>query len=246
MKGFSIHLPIAGRKNSFTKVALGMAFLVLLMAQPVFASNPNPGVFPPNSKPYGKTINEWTAEWWKYVLSFPADTNPLADATGAHCAQGQSGPVFFLVGTTGGPAVRNKCVVPAGKAILFPIINVISAVPEDSSNAQDLIDLVTWYEGQVDRTEARIDGVDLQDVLATYRFPSPIFSFDGATPGIFSPAYEGHRDIGFSDGWWVMLKPLTPGKHTIHFLGHQLVPDYGVDFTTEVSYRITVVKKGKR
>jgi hypothetical protein len=244
MKSFIFHLLPSGRKTNLIKVALILVLLLSFIAQPVFAENSNPRVFPPNSKPYGKTINAWTAEWWKYVLGFPADTNPLADTSGANCAAGQSGPVFFLVGTTGGAAVRDDCTVPVGKAILFPIINVVSAVPEDSTNAVDLISLVTWYFDHVDLVEATVDGVALDNLMSDYRFPSPIFSFDGATPGIFSPMYEGHRDIAFSDGWWVMLAPLPPGQHTIHFLGHQSVPEWGVDFTTEVTYHLTV-KQGK-
>ena len=241
MNGIQAQLTNSSRRTNFTKVALILA-LLLMTVQPAFAKEGNPGVFPPNSKPYGQTMNAWTAKWWQFVLSFPAPTNPLADATGANCTDGQSGPVFFLVGTTGGAAVRDDCVVPVGKAILFPIINVISAVPEDSTNADELISLVTWYFDHVDFVEATVDGVALQNLMEEYRFPSPIFSFDGATPGVFSPAYEGHREIAFSDGWWIMLPPLTPGEHTIHFKGHQSVPEWGIDFTTEVTYHLTVGK----
>lgn len=238
MKGSSIHLLHLSKAN-FSKVVLILAVL-LMMAQPVFAYNANPTVFPPGSRPYGKTINAWTVSWWKYVMAFPAPTNPLADASGANCAAGQSGQVFFLVGTTGGPAVRNDCVVPHGKSILFPIINVIAAVPDDAVDAAELVSLVTWYMSHTDAVTATVDGVELNHLRADYRFPSPIFSFDGATPGIFAPLYEGHRSIAFSDGWWVMLTPLTPGPHTIHFLGHLAVPEWGVDFTTEVTYHLTV------
>ncbi len=232
MKGFSIYR-LHLSKAKFFKVMLMLAVL-LMMAQPVFAFNANPTVFPPDSRPYGKTINQWTAAWWKYVLAFPAPTNPLADASGANCAVGQSGQVFFLVGTTGGPAVRDDCVVPPGKSILFPIINVIAAGPEDGATAADIVSLATEYMSQTDTVVATVDGVNLSHLLDDYRFPSPIFSFDGATPGIFAPYYEGYRATAFSDGWWVMLAPLSPGPHTIHFLGH--LPG----FTTEVTYHLVV------
>jgi len=231
-----------GKMVRFFKV-VAMIVMLSLMAQPALASEGNPRVAPPNSKPYGKTYNQWTAEWWKYVMGIPASTNPLADANGAHCGDGQSGPVFFLVGTTGGPAVRNDCVVPVGKSILFPIINVISAVPEDGRTADEIRSLATWYESHVDDVRATVDGVDLQNLLSDYRFPSPIFAFDGASPGIFNPSYEGHRDIAFSDGWWVMLKPLTPGPHKIHFYGHQSVPEWGLVFSIDVTYNLTVGKR---
>jgi len=218
------------------------ALLILATVGTSLAANANPNVAPLNSNPYGKSYGEWTAEWWKYVMAFPAPTNPLADPTGANCGDGQSGPVFFLVGTTGGPAVRNDCVVPVGKSIFFPIINVISAVPEDANNAEDLTSLVTWYFDHVDYVEATVDGVDLENLMDAYRFPSPIFSFYGASPGVFAPAYEGNRNVAFSDGWWIMLHPLPPGPHTIHFYGHQSVPEWGIEFSVEVTYNLTVVK----
>ncbi len=234
MKGFAIR-PFHAKKITWVTILLLLA-LLLMAAQPALAENANPTVFPPGSRPYGKTINQWTAAWWQYVMAFPAPTNPLADATGANCAAGQSGPVFFLVGTTGGPAVRDDCVVPLGKSILFPIINVVAAVPEDGATAADIINAATPYMSTTDKLEATVDGVELADLMEDYRFPSPIFSFDGADPGIFAPYYQGHRSIAFSDGWWVMLTPLKPGTHTIHFLGHLTA----VDFTTEVTYHLTV------
>ncbi len=62
----------------------------------------------------------------------------------------------------------------------------------------------------------------------------------GANHGIFAPYYEGNRKTAFSDGWWVMLVPLTLGPHTIHFLGNLKVPEWKVDFTTEVTYHLVV------
>jgi hypothetical protein len=224
------------------KKAFSLVLTVLLTFSVVgtaLAGGPNPGVYSKDSNVYGLTINQWTAVWWQYVMSFPASTNPLSNTTGADCADRQFGPVFFLVGTTGGLAVRDDCVVPANKSILFPIINVISAVPEDGSNASDLKAVVTAYMDTTDLVEASVDHVALKKLYKDYRFPSPIFSFYGATPGIFSPYYEGFRKIAFSDGWWVMLYPLSPGQHTIHFKGHLNSPIYG-EFTTEVTYNLTV------
>src|SRR6266576_1080075 len=83
-------------------------------------------IVPVNENAYGNTYGEWSAEWWQWLLSIPQATNPNLDTTGANCAQKQAGPVFFLAGTFGGSAVtRNKCTVPAGKALFFPILNTL-------------------------------------------------------------------------------------------------------------------------
>jgi hypothetical protein len=80
-------------------------------------------IFPPDSKPYGLTYEEWTAKWWQWAYSMPEEGNPMVDDTGEDCANNQAGPVWFLAGTGGG-AVTRECTIPSDKGILIPIINV--------------------------------------------------------------------------------------------------------------------------
>ena len=230
------------------KVVILIAMLSL-MAQPALAKDGKPHLWPPNSKPYGKTYNQWAANWWKYVLSFPGASSPLNDPTGVNCGDGQSGPVFFLVGTTGGPAVRDECVVPPGKSIFFPIIDFVCAVPEDGDTAQDIKDLCSYVTNYVDLVEVSIDGVPMPNLLAENRFPTSIFSFTGAIDNPFEfscsgrppgECYEGYHDFGFSDGYYVMLRPLPPGQHEITFEGHLYLPDWNWEFGDKIIYNITV------
>src|SRR5215831_19135202 len=79
------------------------------------ASNPNPGVLPVQSRPYGFTYGEWSARWWQWLFLLPLDNSPLFGT--ADCSVGQSGPVWFLGGS---PSPRPGCTVPAGKALFFP------------------------------------------------------------------------------------------------------------------------------
>src|SRR5579871_6045853 len=102
--------------------SLTASLLVMAPAATQAAANPNPGVLPPNSHAFGQTYGAWSAAWWQYVLAQPASSNPLLDPTGANCGVGQSGKVFFLVG---GVATRNDCIVPAGKALFFPLVNAV-------------------------------------------------------------------------------------------------------------------------
>ena len=73
---------------------------------------------------FDRSAGALSAAWWRFVMSKPVDANPLKDPTGARCAQGQSGPVFFLAGSsTRLFQVRDKCVVPAGNVLFFPVVN---------------------------------------------------------------------------------------------------------------------------
>src|SRR4051794_22907267 len=114
-------------------VALASLVPMLLVVAPGAAArastNLNPGVLPPVSTPYGLTYAQWSARWWQWAFSIPGPVNPLIDTTGAQCAQGQSGNVWFLAGLWVDPplvpntAVRT-CTVPSGKALFFPVANI--------------------------------------------------------------------------------------------------------------------------
>lgn len=222
-----------------------VAIFMALSLQTAFAENKNPKVLPPNSHPYGMTYGEWSAKWWQYVFSLPAGGHPLADQTGEQCSVGQLGPVFFLVGTTGGTVTRN-CTIPAGKAILIPIINSAFAVPDDAATVDEIKFACSSQTDavSVESLKVVVDGQELQD-LGDYRFTSPIFSFTGASPGIFSTPdkewYEGYRELAFADGYWIMVSPLPAGSHTIHFEAEMPIYNFRVD----VTYYLTVGKEKK-
>ena len=81
-----------------------------------------PTAFSTDTIQHNITYGEWTARWWQWLYSIPEERNPAADETGANCHEGQSGPVWFLAGTFGGLNER-VCTIPAGKSLLFPVVN---------------------------------------------------------------------------------------------------------------------------
>src|ERR1051326_4815101 len=198
------------------------------------------GIFAVDSNPSGLPYGEWTAKWWQWSYSIPRDMNPIMDMTGKNCGQGQTGPVWFLAGTSGGPADRT-CTIPAGKAILFPIISAECSYAENPSLKTDS-QLRSCAMTQNDRVTlaATIDGVAVQG-LQKYRVQSPLFSFNVPKNNIVG-IKEGITTQGVSDGYWVFLMPLSSGSHNIHFSG--LSTDYtsvGVNnYETEVTYHLTV------
>jgi hypothetical protein len=221
-----------------------MLVLIVLLAQPVMAKGGNPGVAPPNSTIYGQSYGDWAAAGWQYVVGFPAATNPLNDPEGTNCADGQSGPVFFLVGTSGGAAERDECVAPVGKSIFFPAMNFFCAAPEDGT-VEEMVALCSWATDLITDVQVTVDGMPVEGLKEDYRFPSPVFPFDGAIDNPYDTfcggvpsgtCYEGAHTAGFSDGYWIMLRPLSVGQHTIHMFGY--LADW--DFMVDVTYNLTV------
>jgi hypothetical protein len=192
--------------------------------------NSNPNILPANSSPYGSSYGDWANKWWQWVMSIPADRNPLADATGEFAGEGQSGPVWFFAGTFGNSVERSYS-VPAGKAIFVPVFNWIfgSGVFDCDPTVPGVpCDVDTLRAAAAANTEAAdvlvviIDDVPVQDVRG-YRASSPEpfsitypeNSVTGVPAGTYSPQV--------ADGYWLMLRPLKKGSHTIRI--HVRAPD---------------------
>lgn len=227
--------------------------VVLLGSTVAFAGNPNPGVFPIQSRPYGQTYGQWSARWWQFA--FQQTTLDI-------CATDKPGSkVTFLAGTSPGP-VTNSCTVPTGNAIMFPVFNVewsrieadttpgtclVPATPSGNSDAA----LQACATAQANNAlasnaslEADVDGVTLQN-LTNYRAvsPPPPFTFTAVSGNPFGLPPGSSQSV--ADGFWIMLTPLSPGKHTIHFAATVPFPNVNppstpFTFTLDTTYNLTV------
>jgi hypothetical protein len=212
--------------------------------------------FTPDSKPYGKTFDEWAEEWMKWALSIPKIHNPAADSTGKNCAQNQNGPVWFLAGTFGG-SMKRQCTIPVQKAIFFPVVTKECSFAEDydlkteqelSKRVKEVMDCVTYME-------LIVDGFKLQN-LKQYRAHSQVFDLNFPENNVYDVEAGPTRSV--TDGYWVFLKPLPIGKHEIYFNAEvslpkesrivELVRRYnkikGTVFKIEVLYDITIKPNG--
>lgn len=213
--------------NKIINSTLLASALVLGGISPAFADGGrgnagNPGIFPPQSQPYGKSYNEWVVNWWQWVLSIPADRNPLIDETGESAGEGQRGPVWFVAGTFGN-SVERSYPVPAGKALFVPVFNWIfgaGAFDCDPSNPGvpcvvcELEQLAAANTKAADVLEVSVDGVPVQNIRR----------YEASSPGPFAIRYPENSVVGLpagryfpnlADGYWLMLKPLPPGTHEI-------------------------------
>jgi hypothetical protein len=221
------------------RVTLGIAAAVVLgvvgtlaAATPVSAQNPNPGVLPPNANAFGASYGEWNSRWWQWALSIPASRSPLIDTTGANCAEGQSGRVWFLAGTFGTPApppVIRSCTVRPGTPLFFPVFNGVCVEEPPDPSFQAQLACARAFIAGVTGT-ATIDGRAIQ-ALDAYRVESPR-GFDITLPpgNVFGAEARVYRDAAGA-GVYLLLAPLSVGQHTIHFTSSG-----GID----VTYNLTV------
>lgn len=257
-------MQITALQKKFTGLFTAGALLAALLSAAVARAgerNLNPGVLPISSNPYGKSYGDWGAAWWSWVLSQSAAENPNFDTTGEFCHVGQEGPVWFLAGNFGGESTRS-CTVPAGKALFFPIINNVYWSPEDLAFVKDVIapsqgwDLsglteeqilrmgVNWATDHATAMSVTVDGVPVIDPWQ-YRAESSAFTLElsDALADFGYPA--GPRTPSISDGYWIMLRPLKVGPHTINFAsaGRYSTANgdpFDLEFTLDVTWHLTV------
>ena len=175
-------------------------------------------LFTLKEQPFGRSWEEWATKWWQWFLSMPIDNNPAYDITGEKANVNQPYPnVWFLAGTTGGTAERT-ITVPVGKAILVPIINITTSYLENPNlrTEGDMAAYVNSHMKDIVKKEASIDGEDLL-ISDNYRVRCPTFSFFFPKNNIYG-VHEG-RTKGTGDGYWLFIKPLSRGTHTIRTSG---------------------------
>lgn len=228
------------------KTTLAAAILALLVAtSPGQAAgrNPNPGILPVGSSAFGKTLAEWSGEWWKLGIEHPVDGNPFAVGGSFPI----SGSVWAIAAPLGGATF--EATIPAGKALFLPAITIecSSLEPEESGfhgdTEEEQAECATWWADHIVDLSFEIDGVPVRD-LASYRVVSPQFSFTAPDPNILGVP-GGGAGTGVADGYYVMLAPLSEGLHTarlrgtLHFSTAEGDP-FDFDLVTDNIFHITV------
>jgi hypothetical protein len=174
-------------------------------------------------------------------LEQPVPSNPLLDVTGDRANKGQNYDVFFLAGTIGGEPVVRECQVPQ-KPLFFPVINAEISGAEYGLNYNDkeLLDLTVDLIDRVTCRRVTIDGTSVI-ALDNQRVTSDRFYIDFPKDNIYRNFYgvKAGKTPAYSDGYWILMKPLKEGRHVIKFSGEILTVD-GYYYNTDITYRINV------
>lgn len=179
-------------------------------------------LLPPDARVGKESFGELTARWWQWAERMPIA--PFLDPDGRLCELDQEGPVWFLAGTDGSYNARRKCIIPSGRHILVPIINMrYSNVRQHDGKplplpCKVLQESVAVNNDRLGSAVVLIDGVSVTDV-ARYRVRSggcfPLDAGDEQSPSTAA------------DGYWLLIKPLTPGIHTLSIGANYAADDTG-------------------
>jgi hypothetical protein len=205
----------------------------------------NSKVFPSQATMFGKSYSQWSASWWQYMLEFPPVANhPFNDDQSFDVSARQSGKVWFLAAPFAN--VTRNVTIPSDKALFVGLLN---------SEASDLEGLGATYTDRVATAIWQTDHAVLNSIFCTidgravtdfssYRVVSPEFSFNAPSPWIYGTS--GGPGVSVADGYYLMLKPMPNGNHTIHYGGsfHFSIAEgdpFDFDGSLEMTYNIITI-----
>ena len=191
------------------------------------------------------------AEFWQWVLAQPASTNPLTDTTGEFCDEGQRGRTWFLAGSLVGPVTR-ECTVPYGKKVEFPVVNFGAfAFPDDPAEQRTeeyLRAQVAGFKDAATGLRVTVDGTVLRRSELRYE-ESRLFFLQMPDDNLFAAlGVPGLPDGPFvlgpsvDAGYYVTLRSLRPGTHTVHIEGVIEAADPAENTVVDVTYVLTVTR----
>jgi hypothetical protein len=216
--------------------------LILIAGSAVHAA-----VAAPNATVEGRTLPEWSAEWWKSVFAIPvyADDgttiiHPQFDAPlnegdtvdTDYARPSADGRVTFLYGSFFGGDIERSVTIPAGKPVFVPIVNTEWSNP-DTAPPPDfeappgnytIEELAAFAKAQADTitgVSASLDGVEVDDILQhrhAAQFEYTQPAERSITQTFFGLDAPGPNESA-TDGYYLMLLPLDEGQHTLTFTG---------------------------
>ena len=203
------------------------AALLAAAALPAGAQTPGAPTLPliaPTKAIAGQSQEEWSKRWWRWALSFDEDGSPVGDPDGSLCAEGQSGPVWFLAGTYETARTVRKCRVPAGKTLFFPLVNFIAVEPDDEEESC----------ASLKRRAAELAPAPTALVLEVNgkRFTG-LEAHRQVTRRCFHVA-DDDDTLAAGNGFYVALGPLKKGRYTLNFGGILPELSQAVTYTIDV------------
>jgi hypothetical protein len=198
-----------------------------LACAPLFAQED--AAMPANQQVAGLSQAQWSRAWWQWAASFEGSESPVADQSGELCDRKQSGPVWFLAGTYGTHRTSRACRMPRGKFLFFPLINYV-VFPRDarSLGCSAVTVEAAAMTDRVSNLIVDLDGVRIER-LASYRQATRECFDLGARGPTGVPLYPAA-----ANGYYVMLRPLSPGRHVLNFGGVLPRMAQAVTYTLEV------------
>jgi hypothetical protein len=238
---------------------VGLTLAALLLSGLAASAAPDQ-VLPPSSLPYGLSYQEWAAKWWQFF--YGQSTNNMQSLGSPGICEGPASHVMFLNGAPASTTKTNHATIFADTPLFLAVLaftadNTACPITDFTTNSADVLaaEAVSGWNADASLTTCTIDGVavtGLENPTNTiYNVVSTPFSYTTAEKDNIVAVSEGEPCLtggltiypAVADGVYLMLAPLAPGRHSIHFVG-VAGPLDSPFLKLDITYDITVRPSG--
>ena len=204
--------------------------LVMALAGPAAADGgghgAGKGFVPPNARIHGSSLEQLAIAWNSYAFGTPAPENPLITP---RCEQSPTDKRIWFVPVSIGGDYEVDCEVPTGAFLVAtPAGYFCEPVEAGGSSTAALLTCATNGFSTLTFVEVLLDGRRAKN-LDSYVVTTPRIELAG--PNLLSDDPTPLIDKGI----YVVIKPLTPGSHTLRLYDEFGALAFGVTVNLTVS-----------
>ena len=237
-------------KNVLVTVSISL-FLATVIVPMAYAVD----VFQKNELPFGKPNEEWVQDWWRWNAAIPGDPETtFAGVKENGCLINKEGPVAMLMDPAIGGVHHQICEISPNQGILIPAWSALcSGAVKGSENKsfKELSECARQYNLGKVTVKAWVDNKSIAQVNAEdYKTINVVNATELYSKGfnITIPAdsnlavdYPGNH-LGAAHGWYIFLKPLPVGEHTVRYINDVRETTLGAGNTNnaDITYSLNV------
>ena len=212
-------------------------------------------VFHKDELPFDKPNEDWVQDWRRWNAAIPGDPETtFAGVKENGCLINKEGPVAMLMDPAIGGVHHQICEISPNQGILIPAWSALCSGAlkgNENKSMKELSDCARQYNLGKVTVNAWVDNKPLAQVNAEdYKTinlinASELYSkgFNITIPGDSNLAvdYPGNH-LGAAHGWYIFLKPLPVGEHTVRYINDVRETTLGAGNTNnaDITYSLNV------